>query len=284
MRPVQTVEQPGTQKTAGRAQHEEDGQRIGRDPDPGSAVTGQQSGHPDIDRRLDPDIDHGTEAERQGERVGGHPGHRLDVHRLRRLLGRRITGQCRRHRQTRRQYTCDHVQSLPGRRAAGQEISHDGRPQDGSNAEEALDRVHGRGMGAGRCRDVPYQGQGGSLEDPDGQARDKQQDEEEAEAVARDEQQGAEAEGDQTDQYRRLAPQPVGQKPQTDAREGDAGHGRIMKRARDRLPQAELLDHLGNDDPDRVGRHGEHHEHQIGQDLDGPDAGWAIGDGHDRPS
>ncbi len=124
-----------------------------------------------------------------------------------------------------------------------------------------------------RGRDVADQSQGAGLEDADGGAGDKQQGDEIGKLRAEQKGEGGNGEQAQTQDDRRFAPQSVSEKPQPQARQSDAGHRRVLKRARGRHAEVEGPDQVGNDDADRIRGHGEHHEHQIGQGGDQP---WAL--------
>jgi hypothetical protein len=73
-----------------------------------------------------------------------------------------------------------------------------------------------------------------------------------------------------------LAAELIGKITEQQACECDAEHGRILKRRGLRHAETKLLDDLRDDHTDRIGGHGKHHEHQIGEPFDHGDAGRAA--------
>ena len=66
-----------------------------------------------------------------------------------------------------------------------------------------------------------------------------------------------------------LLPEAVGQMAEQEAGQRDAAHGRVLKRSGGRQAEMERFDDFGNDDADRIGGHGEHHEHDERQGFYG---------------
>ena len=59
--PREAAEQPRAEESPERAQHEEDRQRVGRQPVDGAVVVRKVRRHPDIDRDFDRDVQHHEE-------------------------------------------------------------------------------------------------------------------------------------------------------------------------------------------------------------------------------
>src|SRR5690606_21362247 len=125
----------------------------------------------------------------------------------------------------------DEVEPFPARSALQQQRD-ECRADDRADAEEAFDKVHVGSMLAGGGGDIADQRQRARLEDADPQTRYEQQQDEQAEAVARREQRRSYPEQREPKQDRALAPDPVGEKPEQDRGDADARHRGIVERSR----------------------------------------------------
>ena len=105
------------------------------------------------------------------------------------------------------------------------------------------------------------------FEDADAGARKRHQRAEIPERIAGDEQIRRGGEQGKSGDDGGLAADAVGEMAEQEASQRDAAHGRVLKRSRGRQTEMESFDDFGNDDADRIGGHGEHHEHDERQGL-----------------